>query len=126
MSEQVEEWAIIESSVKLSNGEFSNLLFYHEFVGLELAQKCWDLPEEYIQISYEDLEELDSNYMEDGDYEPEDDYEDVEDQALLQREGTEQVNEADRVKDKLGKFYELHKAGRQQVMQLSKEDAFDF
>lgn len=55
----------MQSRIKLVSGEFSNLLFYHEFVGMELAEKCWDLPPEYIQLSYEDLEVLDQNYMQD-------------------------------------------------------------
>ena len=69
------ESANMQSRITLKTGEFSNLVFYEEFMSLELAEKCLELPDEYIQISYEDLEEMSEQYIEN--------YEDT--QVLLQK-----------------------------------------
>ena len=63
--EKVPEQANMQSRVILENGEFSNLLFYKMFMSNEDAEMCMELPEEYIQIEYEDLEDLGNNYVED-------------------------------------------------------------
>lgn len=62
---KVPDHANMQSRVILENGEFSNLLFYKMFMSNEVAHMCMELPEEYIQIEYEDLEDLGNNYVED-------------------------------------------------------------
>ena len=101
------ESANMQSRITLKTGEFSNLVFYEEFMSLELAEKCLELPDEYIQISYEDLEEMSEQYIEN--------YEDT--QVLLQKAISAKDSKASfaKITDKLQSFANLMNSKRRLI-----------